>query len=189
LVNLGHLAHYCHTNICRGVSRWTIDTSRNPDAVRDFDTLEQMNDAIVNGINNNIDRRDWLFHLGDWSFGGFEKIEEFRSKINCENIVLFLGNHDHHIMKNKHNVKRLFSSVLEKDTLEVGDVRILLSHYPLEVFFGNPLTASLHGHVHFTGDKRFTGLNQMDVGIDGSPGYRPYHIDEVLSLLESRKVL
>mgnify|MGYP003704315713 CR=1 FL=1 len=40
--------HYSHTNIVRGVSRWT-----DLDKTRDFDTVEHMNDVIVNNINNN----------------------------------------------------------------------------------------------------------------------------------------
>ena len=30
---------------------------------------------------------DFLIHLGDWSFGGFDSIKEFRSRINCKNIT------------------------------------------------------------------------------------------------------
>jgi calcineurin-like phosphoesterase family protein len=59
--------HYNHTNICRGVTRWT-DAE---DVTRDFKTLDQMNDRIVAGINTEVGQDDILFHLGDWSFGGF----------------------------------------------------------------------------------------------------------------------
>ena len=44
---------------------------------------------------------DTLYHLGDWSFGGIENIWNFRKRINCKNIYLVPGNHDHHIKKNK----------------------------------------------------------------------------------------
>ena len=79
--------HYNHTNICRGVTRWT-DAE---DITRDFKTLDQMNDRIVNGINSQVGQNDVLFHLGDWSFGGFEFIEQFRNRINCKNIHLVLS--------------------------------------------------------------------------------------------------
>ena len=35
-----------------------------------------------------------------WSFNGFDKIIEFRNRLNCKNIHLILGNHDTHIEKN-----------------------------------------------------------------------------------------
>jgi calcineurin-like phosphoesterase family protein len=83
--------------MCRGVTKWDISTPRGLEAVRDFETLEEMNNSLVKNINDNVNENDWLIHMGDWSFGGFERIEEFRSMINCKNIVLILGNHDHHI--------------------------------------------------------------------------------------------
>lgn len=92
--------HYAHKNICRGTSSWNLDDHGDSDAVRDFDTLDQMNDAIVNGINNMVGQDDWLVCLGDWSFAGIENIWKFRRRIICNNIILIVGNHDHHIVNN-----------------------------------------------------------------------------------------
>lgn len=90
--------HFAHTNICRGVSNWQL--SRN-NKTRDFQTLDEMNAAIVAGINSVVKSDDYLIHLGDWSFGGIPNIWNLRRQINCENIILVLGNHDHHISGNK----------------------------------------------------------------------------------------
>jgi predicted phosphodiesterase len=60
-----------------------------------------MNQALVDGINKNVKFNDVLIHLGDWSFGGIDKIWEFRKQINCQNIYHVYGNHDHHISRNK----------------------------------------------------------------------------------------
>ena len=38
---------------------------------RDFKSLDHMNDAIVDNINNMVGVNDVLIHLGDFSFGGF----------------------------------------------------------------------------------------------------------------------
>ena len=59
--------HYGHTNICRGESRW-----EGKRGCRDFDSVPEMNEAIVEGINSSVGQHDILYHLGDWSFGGFE---------------------------------------------------------------------------------------------------------------------
>jgi len=90
--------HYSHTNICRGVSNWERG---GDDKTRDFDTLEEMNQAIVDGINSNVGQDDYLIHLGDWSFGGVQNIWNFRKQIHCQNIILVHGNHDHHISRDK----------------------------------------------------------------------------------------
>jgi calcineurin-like phosphoesterase family protein len=91
-------SHYSHTNICRGVSNWDLT---RPGKTRDFKTLEEMNQAIVDGINSVVGKTDYLIHLGDWSFGGIRNLWDFRKQIICENIILVNGNHDHHISRDK----------------------------------------------------------------------------------------
>ena len=99
--------HYNHKNICRGVTSWTHAEGHT----RDFPTLAKMNDTIVNNINNVVGQDDILIHLGDWSFGGFESISEFKHRLICQNVYLILGNHDHHTDKNRDDIRRLFLSV------------------------------------------------------------------------------
>ncbi len=48
--------HYHHKNICRGVTSWTGGL----DATRPFDTLEQMDNLIVNNINEVVGQDDIL---------------------------------------------------------------------------------------------------------------------------------
>lgn len=94
--------HYNHENICKNTTKWKVDElSDGHLGVRNFNSLNDMNDAILNGINNNVLKDDILFHLGDWSFGGINSIFEFRKQINCKNVHLIYGNHDHHIKNNK----------------------------------------------------------------------------------------
>jgi len=88
--------HYGHTNICRGVSTWPDTYS-----TRDFNTVEEMNQTIIDSINKYVGEDDVLYHLGDWTFGGIDNIWEFRKQIKCKNVHLILGNHDQHIAKNK----------------------------------------------------------------------------------------
>lgn len=90
--------HFHHKNIVRGCTEWKDAGQR----VRDFDTLEEHDARLVDNINAVVKKGDLLYHLGDWSFGGIEQIWEFRKRINCNQIRLVLGNHDHHIANNKH---------------------------------------------------------------------------------------
>jgi calcineurin-like phosphoesterase family protein len=158
--------HYMHKNICRGVTNWT-DAN---DLTRDFKTLDEMNDRIVNGINMLVGQDDILFHLGDWSFGGFERIEEFRNRINCKNIHLVLGNHDHHIERDREGIRRLFTSVHQYVELEVDkQYNYVLMHYPIMSWNKmNDGTIHLHGHVHLPPNKILGKGRMMDVGMDGS---------------------
>lgn len=105
-------SHAFHSNMTRGVSTWDS-------GYRDFNTVEEMTSAIIEGINKTVKEDDILYHLGDWSFGGIDKIWKFRKEIKCKNIYLILGNHDDHIRNNKQILidksdKELYESLLDK---------------------------------------------------------------------------
>jgi calcineurin-like phosphoesterase family protein len=182
--------HYGHNNICRGVSNWLTNPDADIEMTRDFPDVETMDNAIVNGINNSVGADDWLVHLGDWSFGGFDKIQEFRERINCKNIVLMLGNHDHHIQNDKGRVRKLFSHVAHYEELRVTNDKkptnqFVLCHYPIISWNGMHHGVNmLHGHQHLKGENRFGFGRRMDIGICGAPEFRPYHIEELLDALQ-----
>lgn len=163
--------HAYHTNIVRGISEW------GEKGTRDFKTQEDHLEALIKNINDNVGHDDILFHLGDWSFGGIDKIWKFRQRINCREIHLILGNHDHHIQKNKVlpncefksyknigdktftlkredeaeivNAKELFTSVDKYLEISIDGQMICMSHYPARMW-NNAAKGSwfLYGHCH-----------------------------------------
>jgi calcineurin-like phosphoesterase family protein len=177
--------HYMHKNICRGVTNWT-DAE---DITRDFKTLDEMNDRIVNNINYAVGQDDILFHLGDWSFGGFEMIEQFRNRINCQNIHLILGNHDHHIERDREGIRQLFTSVHQYLELEVDkEYKYILMHYPIMSWNKmNDGTIHLHGHVHLPNDRRIGKGKMMDVGVDGN-GLNPINYKAVNKIMSRQPI-
>jgi len=181
--------HYNHTNICRGVSKWKDFNGNVPiKQTRDFNTLEDMNDVIVKSINSVVGENDILFHLGDWSFGGFENIVEFRNRILCKNIHLILGNHDHHIERNKDNIQRLFSSVNQYLRLSVSGYEFILMHYPIASWHNmNDNVIHLHGHVHLPPDKKLSQGKAMDVGVDGN-FLLPYSLNEITRIMNNQPI-
>jgi calcineurin-like phosphoesterase family protein len=184
--------HYNHKNICRGVTSWRTPEGEIPVAqTRNFPTIEKMNASIVNNINNCAMPDDTLICLGDWSFGGFESIREFWDRIMCKNIHLVLGNHDHHIERNRDGSQGLFKSVSHYNTLEIGQFKFRLMHYPISSWDGlNKGVMHLHGHCHLPTNLRFGKGQRMDVGMDGHPEFRPYNVmDEVVPLLRHREKL
>jgi calcineurin-like phosphoesterase family protein len=181
--------HYNHKNICRGVTSWRTQDGEIPiEQTRDFPNLEKMNSTIVNNINNCAMPDDTLICLGDWSFGGFESIREFWDRIMCKNIHLILGNHDHHIEKNRNDCQELFKSVSHYNTLEIGQFKFRLMHYPISSWDGlGKGVMHLHGHCHLPTHLRFSKGQRMDVGMDGHHEFRPYNMmDEVIPLLRHR---
>lgn len=186
--------HYNHANICSATTNWNRESGNS---FREFGSLEEMNDRLVAGINSVVGENDILIHLGDWSFGGFESIREFRDQLNCKNIHLILGNHDHHIERNKDGVQELFSSVKKYVELVVKwqvakdehqSANFVLMHFPIASW--NNLSREyihLHGHVHLPSNKRVGPGKMMDVGVDGN-GLDPISLEEVLEIMEKQPV-
>ena len=184
--------HYSHKNICRGVTAWRTQEGEIPvSQTRDFSTIEKMNATIVNNINEVVGQDDILIHLGDWSFGGYDQIREFWDRLICKNIHLVLGNHDHHIENNRDGAQGLFKSVSHYNTLELGQFKFRLMHYPISSWDGlNKGVMHLHGHCHLPAHMRFGKGQRMDVGMDGHPEFRPYNVyREVVPLLRHRDKL
>jgi calcineurin-like phosphoesterase family protein len=183
--------HFGHTNIAGSkISRWSS-------GYRDFNSVHEMNMALVDGINKYVKEDDILYHLGDWSFGGAQNILQFRKYIVCKNIHLILGNHDHHIMNNRENVQRLFSSVSQymhldlrvpKKKNEIERYTFVCFHYPIASWNGmNDKVFHLHGHCHLPPQHRIAQGRAMDVGVDGN-SLEPISFREVISLLKERPI-
>lgn len=211
--------HYHHTNIVRGVSRWT-----EKGRCRDFATLEEHNEQIIKNINAVVMLGDTLYHLGDWSFGGIEQIWAFRRRLHCKDIHLILGNHDHHLEHDKeipeyqrgdvtfgHNnaelthLQQFFSSVQHYKELHVNGRHIVLCHYAMRVWNkSHKGSIMLHGHSHGTldvlkpefteptwiGESYFLKNNRtMDVGIDCHPDFRPFSMTEIVDEMKKKDLL
>jgi calcineurin-like phosphoesterase family protein len=186
--------HYAHANICSATSDWKEGDGGH---LRKFNSLNEMNDTLVSNINSKVGEDDILFHLGDWSFGGFENIQKFRDRLVCRNIHLILGNHDHHISRNKDGIQDIFSSV--QDYLEL-DLRryqnrstvikhkFVMMHFPIASW--NEMSRGrihLHGHTHLSPKHRVSPGRSMDVGVEGN-GLFPIPLEEVLKIMKGRSV-
>jgi calcineurin-like phosphoesterase family protein len=176
--------HYGHKNICRGVTNWRTQDGEIPvGSTRDFDTIEQMNERLVNAINNVVGQDDTLIMLGDVSFGGFENIGIFLDRLICKNIHLILGNHDTHIENNRENIQSRFLSVQHYLEVNINDKNFVLCHYPLQSWNGlNKGVIHLHGHVHLPANRKFGNGKRMDVGVDGNDMV-PYSIDAIIRVM------
>jgi calcineurin-like phosphoesterase family protein len=155
-------SHYGHKNIVDKLSDWT-DKSQ----CRRFDTLDEMNDALVHGINKVVAPDDVLYHLGDFNFGGIKNQIEFRSRIQCETIHLLLGNHDfNHGQRPIDDAARSrFASIQHYKEIVIGGTEIVLSHYAMRVWNRQGKGAwHLYGHSH--GSLPQLRNFSMDVGVD-----------------------
>lgn len=186
--------HFNHANICSATTTWNKESGNN---FRIFNSLDTMNDRLVAGINASVGQDDILFHLGDWSFGGFDSIRQFRDRLVCKNIHLILGNHDQHIARNKDDVQEIFSSVHNMLDLIVkwnvgtptqDEAKFMLMHFPIASWDNLARgVIHLHGHVHLPKQRRIGPGKMMDVGVDGN-GLEPIEMKDVLTIMKNQPI-
>jgi calcineurin-like phosphoesterase family protein len=185
--------HYGHKNYTSGISSWPDKTK-----CRQFDTLDDMNNAVVRQINDKIGPNDEAYCLGDWNFGVKHNAKIFRDRLHCKKIHLILGNHDTQKGGNfvipdsqDSNGKHLFfydlfESVSNYKEIFLNKKRICMFHYPIASW--NEMASSIHlfGHTHSRPEDRFfNGGKSMDVGLDGGG---PYSVDEIMEIMASRPI-
>jgi len=200
--------HFGHANIAgKNSSRWKS-------GYRNFSSIEDMNQELVKQINRVVKHDDVLYHLGDWSFGGIENIWRFRKQLNCQNIHLILGNHDHHIEENKplpnckYTVdgqivdgipgydpefvfaKELFTSVSHYKEVKINGEIVVLSHYSHRIWHGSHKGwLHLYGHSH---DSLPEYGKSMDCGVDAAIRIlgeaRPFCWNEILLILQNEDI-
>lgn len=110
-----------------------------------FNSVEEMNEHIINEWNNYIKKEDIVYHLGDFAFGyDLERIEMLFHRLNGTK-RLIVGNHDTSTKIALYC--KLFDKVLAIE--KFPDEGIILSHIPLhpsELNYG--FNFNIHGHLH-----------------------------------------
>ena len=114
---------------------------------RPFDSIEEMNDALVQNWNRVVrDPEDLTWILGDFCMGNAERWRELLGKLNGRK-SLILGNHDNRDAVNA--VRNLLEDVSEYREILDGEQHVVLCHYPVfgfrDHYFG---WLHLYGHVH-----------------------------------------
>ena len=131
--------HFCHKNIL-------VYEAEN----RPFKGRDEMNEELIKRWNSVVGSDDIVFHLGDFSFGGFSRIKEIVSRLNGK-IHILLGNHDRYKHFDWENLG--FAKVYDNPFMIDG--KYILSHEPLNVIPDGKV--NVYGHVH--GSKYFNTVD------------------------------
>lgn len=177
--------HLQHKNICSATTKWTDEEN-----FRKFDTLEKMDQTIIDNINKCVSQNDSLFILGDLIFGDKFQIQNILNRIICKNIYLIFGNHDDIIQKTE-KLRSLFKGCYDNLEVIVNKDVIFLSHYSHRVW-----KKSHKGNIHLYGHSH-GGIDDygksMDVGIDSIykrfGEYRPISYEEIIQIMNKRKII
>ena len=129
--------HFFHKNILK------LDN-------RPWDTIEEMNNAMLAKWNNKVGNDDTVYICGDYSWKIGEQHVEFLRQLH-EKKILIVGNHDNLSVP---RYRKLFDEVMPyteiKVQLNTGEIKdVVLSHYMIPMYNGHHRSAiMLHGHTH-----------------------------------------
>lgn len=167
---------------------------------RPFETVEEMNEALVKNWNSVIGPDDHVYHLGDFCFGNVEKWNWCLDPERLNgHIHLILGNHDVDRIFRPGTMYDRFDSIDLEHILIVEGWTVYLNHFPFSSFSNNfdHKVIQLFGHIHSgpdgIGNVMLNGntlqWNQYDVGVDNN-GYTPIswaQIKEKMKLSENEE--
>jgi len=107
--------------------------------VRKFDTIEEHDQFLIDQWNNEVGKRDIVFHLGDVCFGSQDRFQEIFKQLNGDK-RLILGNHD---LYPTHLYIKYFRQVYGA----LAYKGYWLTHIPIHPnCLGHPV--NIHGHLH-----------------------------------------
>ncbi len=127
---------------------------------RGFDSVEEMNETMIERWNSKVRKNDEVVVLGDFSWGKADETNEILRRLHGK-LFLIQGNHDR-FLKDKNFHAERFEWVKEYAELSDNGRKVILCHYPMPFYNnqyrldeqGNPKSYMLYGHVHDTHDEK-----------------------------------
>lgn len=154
-------------------------------AKRPFESVDEMNEIMIQKWNEKIRKNDTVYHLGDIGLMVSSKLVEILERLNGK-IHLIKGNHD----DLNRNCKDRFEWIKDYHELKLPDPNsannqlVVMMHYPLLTWKGK-YSGSIHLYGHSHG--KLTNFNRktaLDVGVDCHNFY-PISYEEVRAILNS----
>jgi len=135
---------------------------------RPFDSVEEMNQAIINNWNSTVSEKDLIFHLGDFAFCNADRRRELADRLKG-NIVLIKGNHDKATVTHYESL-----GFAVYDILVIGEY--ILSHRPVK---SNKI--NIHGHKH---NLSLNSNSHFCVSVEQT-GYSPMLFNEIKGVIDN----
>lgn len=133
-----------------------------------YDTVQDMNEDIIEKWNAAVTSKDIVWFLGDFAFSEKNSTMSNEAIFNAlnGNKHLVIGNHDE---KNKKILKLGWASQTKLHSLRHSDgeqkIRFELCHYPMETW-KNAHNTYMHAHGHSHGNLKNIIARRFDVGFD-----------------------
>lgn len=150
---------------------------------RPFNSIEEMDKAIIDNWNSKVADGDDVYILGDFSYKSEDPIKYLKKLKGRKHLIV--GNHDNKLLKNP-ACKKYFVEIVDMKMVDDNETQIVLCHYPLvewNGYYRNVL--HFYGHVHNTYHNETTRYardmkNAYNVGVDVI-GFAPCTLKEIIN--------
>lgn len=120
---------------------------------RGFNSVEEMNETIIENWNKTVNQDDIVYHLGDlFNSDNTDFINNIIDRLNCKSISLIKGNHDTMMRLDIYRKIDKIKEIKTADEIYYRDRYFYLSHYPTLTadLTSDPkhCVYNLHGHIH-----------------------------------------
>lgn len=205
----GNIIKYCNRPFLSTNERMSIENMGWKNRIADFwkspeskdwrisrESIEIMDNEIIDNINDLVGKDDCLWHLGDFAMCPrkpddryYQKCLDYRDRINCRNVNLIMGNHDDWMIRD------LFNEVYDLHHLRIGHSGFALCHYAMAIWDKSHYPMNLYGHSHSNAEEllelAMPGRKSMDVGVDNAykllGKYLPFACEEIEDILNLKQ--
>lgn len=163
------------------------------------ETVNRMNDAIIDECNAKAGPGDTIAFLGDIIFGDYSRLRELRSRIRCRDLRMIWGNHDKRLRELWERDNSVFSGVFSQccdvTTLRFNNQKIWVSHFAHAVWDQSHRGVwHCYGHSHSNfehwREEHMPNAKMVDVGIDNRAkmghGYTLWSFDDLREWMNAR---
>ena len=158
--------HFDHVNIIKYCNR-------------PFDTIQEMNDALLRNWKETIAPEDLVFFLGDMAFGRGSREARWWLKQLTGRIVYIKGSHDSGIRPTSSSLRTL--AVHHELMIDTSSIPLWLIHDP----YGNFMRREewcVHGHTHNLTPRMDPQRRRFNVGVDVC-GFKPTSLATILNAI------
>lgn len=166
--------HFWHTNV--------IKFEKRP-----WETVEDMNQALIDNWNEVVDDNDTVYILGDFCFASWPRTKEIVEQLRGHKILI-IGNHDARWLRKVE--PGYFDEICSYKEIKYKDYHFVMFHHPIACWNGMEHGYyHLYGHIHsnfFDLPEGFNRKLSFNVGVDTNH-YRPVELDWIIQIKEMAK--
>lgn len=149
---------------------------------RPFETIEQMDAALIRLWNERVGDDDDVYILGDFAYrNGYTAAWYLRQLKGRKHLIM--GNHDRHTIQDA-KAMECFASAGKMACIVDNERMVSLCHFPVAEWNGKRRGGyHVHGHLHNRRDEVYEFMSRFDRALNAGcmiNGYRPVTLEELM---------